>query len=129
MGYPCYPPLLGAIQFLGVFPPVLDPAYQTALFPAASNDWISSHHRVHHAINERYIDKNYGSTFIFWDRMFGTFQEEDEKPIYGITQPVNSYNPVFLVFHEWIDIFRDMRRSVGFRNKLKMLFGRPSVKS
>ncbi len=88
-----------------------------------------SHHRVHHAINERYIYKNYGSTFIFWDRMFGTFQEEDEKPIYGITQPVNSYNPVFLVFHEWIDIFRDMRRSVGFRNKLKMLFGRPSVKS
>ncbi len=88
-----------------------------------------SHHRVHHAINECYIDKNYGSTLIIWDRMFGTFQKEEEQPIYGITQPVNSFNPVFLVFHEWIDIYRDMQRSAGFRNKLKMLFGRPSVKS
>ncbi len=88
-----------------------------------------SHHRVHHAINERYIDKNYGSTFIIWDRMFGTFQEEDEQPVYGITQPVNSFNPVYLVFHEWMDIWRDMRNAAGYRNKLKMLFGRPSVKS
>ncbi len=88
-----------------------------------------SHHRVHHAINEKYIDKNYGSTLIIWDRMFGTFEPESEKPVYGITEPVNSYNPVTLVFHEWVDIFRDVRRAPGFSNKLKMVFGRPSVKS
>lgn len=88
-----------------------------------------SHHRVHHAINERYIDKNYGSTFIIWDRMFGTFMEEDEKPVYGITEPVGTYNPVTLVFHEWVDIFRDVRKADGFKQKLRMVFGRPSVKS
>jgi sterol desaturase/sphingolipid hydroxylase (fatty acid hydroxylase superfamily) len=88
-----------------------------------------SHHRVHHAINERYIDKNYGSTFIIWDRIFGTFKEEDEKPVYGITEPVGTYNPVKLVFHEWQDIFRDVRKASGFKEKLKMVFGRPSVKS
>ncbi|MFT7589450.1 MAG: sterol desaturase/sphingolipid hydroxylase (fatty acid hydroxylase superfamily) [Limisphaerales bacterium] len=88
-----------------------------------------SHHRVHHGINERYIDKNYGSTFIFWDRIFGTFQEEDEKPVYGITEPVNSFNPVKLVFHEWQDIVKDVSKADTMHQKLKMIFGRPGVKS
>src|SRR3546814_4139511 len=56
-----------------------------------------SHHRVHHASNEKYLDKNYGSTFIVWDRIFGTFMEEEETPTYGITKPVASYNPIYLV--------------------------------
>jgi sterol desaturase/sphingolipid hydroxylase (fatty acid hydroxylase superfamily) len=67
-----------------------------------------SHHRVHHSSNPKYIDKNYGSTFIIWDRIFGTFQKEEENPVYGITKPVNSYNPVYLVFHEVLDLIKDV---------------------
>jgi sterol desaturase/sphingolipid hydroxylase (fatty acid hydroxylase superfamily) len=67
-----------------------------------------SHHRVHHATEEKYLDKNYGSTFIIWDRIFGTFCPEQETPNYGILKPVNSYNPVKLVFHEHVDMIRDM---------------------
>lgn len=84
-----------------------------------------SHHRVHHATNPKYLDKNYGSTFIIWDRLFGTFQEEDEKPIYGITNPVNSYNPVYLCFHEWMDIVKDVRQSKSLREALAVTFVRP----
>jgi sterol desaturase/sphingolipid hydroxylase (fatty acid hydroxylase superfamily) len=54
--------------------------------------------RVHHSSNDKYLDKNFGSTFIIWDRMFGTFQSEEEKPVYGITTPINSYN-ITLNFH------------------------------
>lgn len=86
-----------------------------------------SHHRVHHATNPQYIDKNYGSTFIIWDRIFGTFEPEVEKPIYGITKEVKQpYNPIYLVFHEWMDIFRDARKVKGFKLKYRAIFGRPS---
>ena len=84
-----------------------------------------SHHRVHHSTNERYIDKNYGSTFIIWDRLFGTFQQEDEKPVYGITKPVNSYNPVYLVFHEWIAVFKDLAKARSPKMVWQILFGSP----
>jgi len=84
-----------------------------------------SHHRVHHSVNERYIDKNYGSTFIIWDRIFGTFQEEDEKPRYGITKPVNSYNPFFLVFHEWIEVGKDIWKAKSLKESWNILFGSP----
>ena len=87
-----------------------------------------SHHRVHHSVNERYIDKNYGSTFIIWDRMFGTFKEEDEPARYGITKPVNSYNPVFLVFHEWIEVFKDVKSSKSIKEAFTVLFGSPVEK-
>ena len=85
-----------------------------------------SHHRVHHARNDHYLDKNYGSTFIFWDRMFGTFQPEMERPDYGITVPVNSYNPVTLNFHEWVDIVRDVRKSSSFKEAYAMIFTSPA---
>ncbi len=85
-----------------------------------------SHHRVHHARNAQYLDKNYGSTLIIWDRMFGSFQPEEEKPEYGITKPVNSYNPVFLNFHEWIDIWKDIRSSKSLKEALVLTFVRPS---
>jgi sterol desaturase/sphingolipid hydroxylase (fatty acid hydroxylase superfamily) len=86
-----------------------------------------SHHRVHHAKNPRYIDKNYGSTFIFWDRLFGTFQEEDEEPIYGITDPPNSYNPVYLVFHVWMEIWRDLKKAKSFKEAFDLIFGWPGI--
>ncbi len=74
-----------------------------------------SHHRVHHATNPQYLDKNYGSTLIIWDRIFGTFEPEVEKPLYGITEPVSTYNPVYLVFHEWNDIVRDLKNVANFK--------------
>ncbi len=82
-----------------------------------------SHHRVHHGRDPKYINTNYGSTFIIWDRMFGSFQPEEEQPDYGITRPPNSYNPVVLVFHEWVDIFRDISRARSFKDIVKILFG------
>src|SRR5690606_16026458 len=85
-----------------------------------------SHHRVHHASNDRYLDRNYGSTFIIWDRMFGTFQPEDEKPKYGITKPVKSYNPIYLNFHEWAELLRDIRKSKSLREAYAVTFCSPS---
>lgn len=85
-----------------------------------------SHHRVHHARNSHYLDKNYGSTFIIWDRMFGTFQPEGVQADYGITKPVNSYNPITLNFHVWVDIVRDIRNSRSFKEAWAMLFTSPA---
>ncbi len=88
-----------------------------------------SHHRVHHGKNPRYIDKNYGACLILWDRMFGTFQVEDEEPVYGITEPVESSNPVYLVFHEYLSLFNDLRRARSPREAWIHLFGRPGALS
>lgn len=85
-----------------------------------------SHHRVHHATNEQYLDKNYGSTFIIWDRMFGTFEPEMERPNYGITEELNTYNPITLVFHEWTDIVQDMRQVHNVREVFQVLFAKPA---
>lgn len=88
--------------------------------------WVTpSHHRVHHGINPKYIDKNYGSSLIIWDRMFGTFQKEEEKVDYGITTPVKSFNPVYLNFHIWIDLFRDMRHAKSLKDVKEITFGYP----
>jgi sterol desaturase/sphingolipid hydroxylase (fatty acid hydroxylase superfamily) len=86
-----------------------------------------SHHRVHHGTNTHYIDKNYGAVLIIWDRLLGTFQVEDEKPVYGITKPVNSYNPVVLVFHEWVDIFKDLKDAGSFKEAWRILFSPPGT--
>jgi len=85
-----------------------------------------SHHRVHHSKNEKYIDKNYGSTFIIWDRMFGTFQPEEEQAEYGITTPIKSYNPITLNFHEWKDMIVDIFKSKSFKEAYAMTFTSPS---
>lgn len=84
-----------------------------------------SHHRVHHGSNDRYLDKNFGTTFIVWDRLFGTFQAEDEPPVYGLTKPVNSYKLVYLNFHEWSDLWRSVRRAGSFKQAVAVLFGPP----
>jgi sterol desaturase/sphingolipid hydroxylase (fatty acid hydroxylase superfamily) len=86
-----------------------------------------SHHRVHHGTNDKYLDKNYGSTFIIWDRIFGTFQPEEEETAYGILTPVNSYNPVWLVFHEWVAIFKDLATYRTPKAWWRILFGSPNM--
>lgn len=65
-----------------------------------------SHHRVHHGQNPKYIDKNHAGILIVWDRMFGTFQEEEEEPVYGIVSPLRSWNPVWGQFHYWVYLFK-----------------------
>ncbi len=85
-----------------------------------------SHHRVHHSKNVNYIDKNFGSTLIIWDRIFGTFQVENEQADYGITKPINSYNPITLNFHEWKDIASDVIKSRSLKEAYSMLFTNPS---
>jgi hypothetical protein len=77
-----------------------------------------SHHRVHHGRNPLYIDRNHGGTFIVWDRLFGTFQREEEEVVYGITKPLASWNPVWANIHYWVELFQTARRSQGPRDKL-----------
>jgi len=84
-----------------------------------------SHHRVHHGRNPKYIDKNFAGVFILWDRMFGTFKAEEERPTYGVTVPINSWNPVYANFAHYIDLFKSTRQSRSFRDTLKMLFYKP----
>ncbi len=87
-----------------------------------------SHHRVHHASNIPYLDKNMGMLLIIWDRIFGTFQQEmdTEVPAYGLTKPLkNPHHPTQIIFHEWIDIGKDMKRKIPLRKKLKYLFMPP----
>lgn len=69
-----------------------------------------SHHRVHHAVNPVYLDRNYGAVLIVWDHMFGTFTRErlDEPPRYGVVRPIAAFNPIVIAFHEWADMFRDI---------------------
>ena len=91
-------------------------------------EWIintPSHHRVHHGRNPKYIDKNYAGVFIIWDRMFGTFQEEEERPTYGITKPVKSWNPVYANFAHYIDLFGYVKQARNFSDASKMLFKQP----
>ncbi|WP_017672436.1 sterol desaturase family protein [Blastomonas sp. AAP53] len=86
-----------------------------------------SHHRVHHAINPRYLDSNYAGVFIIWDRMFGTFvPERDDEPIrYGIVKQLGSFNLIWAAFHEWVGIARDMWSAPGLSNKLGYLLRPP----
>ncbi len=84
-----------------------------------------SHHRVHHACNERYLDRNYAGIFIVWDRLFGTFTPERERCVYGLVHPLHSHNPLRLTFHEWIAMLRDARLASGARARLLQLFGPP----
>ena len=86
-----------------------------------------SHHRVHHASNEQYLDKNYGDVFIFWDKLFGTFTEEKEEPVYGLTKPLNSYSFLWQHFHFLLEIGYSIRRAKGFREKVRILFGSPEL--
>jgi sterol desaturase/sphingolipid hydroxylase (fatty acid hydroxylase superfamily) len=86
-----------------------------------------SNHRVHHGSQPKYIDKNFGATFIIWDRMFGTYQKEEEQVIYGITQNIqHKANPIYINFHEYHDMFRDAWKATGWRRKLFFIFGDPS---
>lgn len=93
-------------------------------------EWVlntPSHHRVHHAVNPRYLDTNYGGVLIVFDRLFGTFAEErDDEPCrYGLVKPEPSRNPLVIVFREYGAILADLRRAAGVRDVLGYLLGPP----
>ena len=84
-----------------------------------------SHHRVHHASNEQYLNKNYGDIFVFWDKIFGTFQEEAETPSYGLTHPLKSYSFMWQHFHYFVELFYAARKVQGLYRKFGVILGRP----
>ncbi|WP_214229426.1 sterol desaturase family protein [Pedobacter sp. B4-66] len=86
-----------------------------------------SHHRVHHASNLRYLDKNMGMVLILWDRIFGTFQEEiaEEEIKYGLTTQPEDVGPVNIIFHEFIALYADVKKAPTFKDKLKYIFYPP----
>ena len=86
-----------------------------------------SHHRVHHAVNPKYIDKNHAGVFIIWDRMFGTFKAEEapEEITYGITTQFKSWNPVWANFHYYKEMWEKMRLMNSWKDKARMIFARP----
>jgi alkylglycerol monooxygenase len=86
-----------------------------------------SHHRVHHASNDVYLDKNYGDVFIIWDKLFGTFQKEenDVEIRYGLTHPLKSYSFLWQHFHFLAELAYAVRRTTGRWNKVKLLFSKP----
>lgn len=85
-----------------------------------------SNHRVHHGSQEQYIDKNYAATFIFWDRLFGTYEPEVEKVIYGITTNIeNKANPFHINFHEYKDMWKDIKNAKSLKRKVFYVFGSP----
>lgn len=93
--------------------------------------WLNtpSHHRVHHGTNARYLDRNYAGVFIVWDRMFGTFEAErdDEPPRYGIIKNLATFNPLWVAFHEWVGIGRDLVKARDWRTRWLAVAGPPGA--
>ena len=84
-----------------------------------------SNHRVHHGCDEKYLDRNYGGILIVWDRLFATYQPEEEHPRYGLKRDFDSVNPVQVWISEWPGLFRDLRAAGSWRQVLSILFAHP----
>ncbi len=84
-----------------------------------------SHHRVHHGSNQVYLDRNYGGILIIWDRLFGTWEPERERVRYGLTKNIGTFNPVRAAFHEYVAMWRDIRRAHRLRDRLGVLYHGP----
>lgn len=91
-------------------------------------EWVlntPSHHRVHHGCDDKYLDKNYGGVLIIWDRLWGTFQAEEETPRYGLKRDFNSRNPLTVWFSEWPSLVSDLMKAKSIGEALGYLFRRP----
>ena len=88
-------------------------------------EWVMntpSHHRVHHGRNPKYLDTNYAGMFIIWDRMFGTFQPEEEEPVYGVTRPLATWNPIWANLQELYNIYQKARQARHWWDKVRIWF-------
>jgi len=135
-GFPFYLPLalMGFDPKVFVLVAGLNLLYQFWIHTEHINkmfDWFEaifntpSHHRVHHGRDPKYIDKNFAGVFIIWDKLFGTFVEEKERPTYGITTPLQSWNPVYANFAHYHDIGKLLRKSRSLSDSMKILFKPP----
>ena len=91
-------------------------------------EWLlntPSNHRVHHGRNPKYIDRNHGGTLIVWDRLFGTYAPEEDEPVYGITAPIRSWNPVWANLHYWVELWRKARRIARPADRVRLFLARP----
>jgi sterol desaturase/sphingolipid hydroxylase (fatty acid hydroxylase superfamily) len=91
-------------------------------------EWVlntPSNHRVHHGRNPKYIDRNHGGTLIVWDRLFGTFQAEEDDVVYGITSPLESWNPVWANLHYWVELVRKARSASRLADKVRLFLKPP----
>jgi len=84
-----------------------------------------SNHRVHHASNPEYIDKNMGGILIIFDRLFGTYVKETISPVYGITHNIHSHDPRTILLHEYKNMFKELKKIKGVTNKIRFLFSKP----
>ncbi|MFD1659725.1 sterol desaturase family protein [Streptomyces caeni] len=135
-GWPFYVPLVA----LGVHPAALAFCSSTSLvyqfwihteridtmprwFEAVFN--TPSHHRVHHASQGGYLDRNFGGILIVWDRLFGSFVPETERPVYGLTKNITTHNPLRVATHEYVAIAKDVRAARGWRERAGRVFRGP----
>ncbi|MBS2940025.1 sterol desaturase family protein [Nocardioides sp. J2M5] len=129
----------GLLALLGVRPALIEQArginliYQFWIHTEAIQrlGWVEkvfntpSHHRVHHGSNSEYLDRNHGSILILWDRLFGTFEEEDAPVVYGLTKNIDSYSPARIASHEWADIAVDVAAAGTWHDRWSFLLRRP----
>ena len=91
-------------------------------------EWVMvtpSAHRVHHGVNEEYLNKNFGNLFIIWDRIFGTYAEEKEAVIFGLTNNVKTFNPLRITVFSWVQFINDFKQAKSLRGKFMSFFGSP----
>jgi sterol desaturase/sphingolipid hydroxylase (fatty acid hydroxylase superfamily) len=87
-----------------------------------------SHHRVHHAVNPQYLDRNYGGTFIVWDRLFGSFQKEEAPCVYGVSHPLQSFNSAWAQLQPWVALGGEVSRAPSLAAALRFLFASPEYR-
>jgi len=126
--------LLGFNPFVVFFAEMFVQIYQTLLHTEAVKRLpkpieavmnTPSHHRVHHGSNRKYLDKNYAGIFIIWDKLFGTFEKEEEPVTYGLVTPINSINPLIAFFHGFWRLGKSVMSAKGLKNRFMMAFGPP----
>jgi sterol desaturase/sphingolipid hydroxylase (fatty acid hydroxylase superfamily) len=127
-------PLIGVHPFIVMFFQQTSLLYQYWIHTELINKmprWFEyilntpSHHRVHHGTDLDYLDTNYAGVLIIWDRMFGSFVTENQRPNYGLTKQIESYNPAKIAFYEWVQMFKDVANAKSVKAVFGYIFGPP----
>jgi sterol desaturase/sphingolipid hydroxylase (fatty acid hydroxylase superfamily) len=130
----CWMPLVGFSPVMIVTTKAINAVYQFWLHTEKIKKlhrWVEavfntpSHHRVHHASNVEYLDKNHGGTLIIFDRLLGTFAKETARPVYGLTKKLSSSNPFVILFAEWGSLVKDIRKAKSLGDLANFIFNSP----